>query len=384
LAQNTPAPDAEATMRLGPLSLKSTIGLSNVGVDSNVFNAADTDHPQSDFTMTFTPTTNLWLRLGDTWLSGNIHVDWVYYRKFASERAANSNYKVGVTRAFNRLAIRAGASRLNTRDRPGFEIDARSERNEASFDGEVEVRVRSLTSVGAKVWRRDVDFDRDAVFRGASLADELNRTSAGQGVAIRHHVTPLTRLSLEAGRDHDRFAFSRLRDSDSTRITGSVHLEPLALISGDASIGYRRFTPVSADVPPYRGSTAAVNLVYTLLGTTRLGFEAARDVQPSFEVNQPYYLETGATGSLQRRVYGPFDVLARIGGRRLAYRDRTGVPVEISHRTDRVRTFGVGAGYRLGTDKRIGFTIDQQRRRSSVEGHQYAGVRIGMSLTYTR
>ena len=85
-------------------------------------------------------------------------------------------------------------------------------------------------------------------------------------------------VSLEIGRDHERFVSSLFRDSDSTRITGSVSLLPLALISGDASFGYRRFTPLTSDVPPYRGGTTAVSLSYSLLGTTRLGLEATRDV----------------------------------------------------------------------------------------------------------
>ena len=369
-------------MRFGPLALKSTFALSNLGVDSNVFNEADADRPQSDFTMTFTPTTNLWLRMGRTWISGTIDVDWVYYRRFASERSANSNYGVGVSRTLNRLALKGGVSRLSTRDRPGFEIDARSQRFETAFDGEVTMRTFSKTHVGARAWHRRVEFDQAAVFRDASLAQELNRRSSGTAFTVRHDLTPLTSVSLEIGRDHERFVSSPFRDSDSTRITGSVNLQPLALISGDASFGYRRFTPLTSDLPPYRGGTAAVGLSYRLLGTTRLGVEATRDVQPSFEFTQPYYLETGVSGSIQRQVYGSFDVLARTGVRRLAYRNRKGAVVQVFNRTDRVRTFGLGAGYRLGLDKRIGFTIDHQNRTSSVDGRQYSGLRYGMSITY--
>ena len=369
-------------MRLGPLALKSSFALSNLGIDTNVFNEADPELRESDFTMTFTPMTNLWLRMGRTWISGTIDVDWVYYQRFSSERSANSNYQVEVSRTFNRLALKGGASRLSTRDRPGFEIDARSQRAEAAFDGEVTMRMFSKTPVGARAWRRRVEFDQAAVFRDANLGQQLNRRSSGTAFTVRHDLTPLTRVSLEIGREHERFVSSPFRDSDSTRVTGSVTFQPLALISGDASFGYRRFTPLTGDVPPYRGGTAAVGLSYSLLGTTRLSVEATRDVQPSFEFTQPYYLETGVSGSVQRQVYGSFDVLARAGVRRLAYRDRVGVVVQVSNRTDRVRTFSLGAGYRLGLDKRIGFTIDHQNRMSSIDRHQYSGLRYGLSVTY--
>jgi hypothetical protein len=51
-------------------------------------------------------------------------------------------------------------------------------------------------------------------------------------------------------------------------------------------------------------------------------------------------------------------------------------------RTDRIRTFGIGGGYRIGTDKRIGFTVDRDQRRSILEGRTYTGFRFGLSMTY--
>ena len=42
------------------------MALSNAGTDTNVFNEA-TD-PKKDFTVTVTPATDLWLRLGPSWL----------------------------------------------------------------------------------------------------------------------------------------------------------------------------------------------------------------------------------------------------------------------------------------------------------------------------
>ena len=115
LAQTpAPDPDAEANIRLGPLSLKSTLALTNLGIDTNVFNEADADQPQSDFTMTFSPTTDVWLRMGRTWITGTVDLDWVYYNKFASERSANTAFRVGVDRTFNRLSVKANARHLNT------------------------------------------------------------------------------------------------------------------------------------------------------------------------------------------------------------------------------------------------------------------------------
>ncbi len=370
-------------MRFGPLALKSTIALDNIGIDTNVFNATDADRPQSDFTMTFTPMTDVWLRMGRTWISGRIDVDWVYYRRFASERSANSDYRIAVARTFNRLSLNAGARRLSTRERPGFEIDVRSQRLETELDGNLEMRVMAKTYVGAKAWRRRIEFDRFAVFRDASLAQELNRTSTGRGVVVRHVMTPLTTLAFEVGRDRDRFVFSPFRDADSTRISGTVSFQPLALINGNATLGYRRLTPLSRDVRPFNGMTANVGLSYSLLGTTRVTIDVVRDVQPSFEFERPHYLETGLSFSVQQQVVGPFDVLGRIRTRRLAYRTQIGAAADLAS-SDRVRGLSVGLGYRLGTDKRIGVTIDRDTRASGLGERQYAATRFGMSLTYER
>lgn len=369
-------------MRFGPLAMKSTLALSNLGIDTNVFNVPDAEGPERDFTVTFTPLTDLWLRLGPTRLSGTIRVDWVYYNRFASERSANASYRVGWLVPRSRVTVRTNASRVSTRERPGFEIDARSQRHEVLFDGDADVRVGGKTFVGAKAYRRNFEFDRAAVFEGVSLARELNRSTTGTAFLTRHVLTPLTSVALEIGRERERFEFSPLRDSNSTRVAASVILQPAALIRGTATFGYRHFTPVRPDVPSYRGTTAALGLAYTLLGATRLAVQAIRDVNYSFDPDQPYYLETGLSGSVQRQVYGPFDVTAGIGTRRLAYRDRIGAVVAVPGRIDRVRTLSMGAGYRLGTDKRLGFTIDRLARTSGLDGREYTGLRVGTSLTY--
>jgi hypothetical protein len=163
---------------------------------------------------------------------------------------------------------------------------------------------------------------------------------------------------------------------------GRVSFEPLALISGTASVGVRQFDPVPVDVPVFTGVISAVDLSYSLLGITRFGVKATRDIQYSFEFTQPYYLESGVTGTVQQQVFGPFDALARIGTTGLTYTDRIGAAVAVSNRIDRVNIIGIGAGYRMGTDKRLGFTVDRQHRTSTVPGRTFTGLRFGISVTY--
>jgi hypothetical protein len=382
-AQSEPgAPPPTVRMRIGPLFINPTLALTNAGVDDNVFNEADSASPKKDFTVTVTPATDLWLRFGRSWIDANIREDIVYYQKYANQRSANSSYKVNWLIPLNRLTLNPGAAYLNTRDRPGFEIDLRSQHTDLDYNGTIEIRALSKTFFGVRGDRRTTQFAPDAVFLGSNLQIELNRTATTGAVTLRHQATPLTSITFDVSREQDRFEFSPSRDSDSTAITGGVKFDPFALIKGAATFGYRDFKPLSPGVPGYQGPTAAVDLSYVALGSTKLAATVTRDVQYSYDINQPYYLLTGVTGSIGQQIFGPVDVVGRIGTQQLAYRDRVGAAVAVSNGVDHVRSYGGGVGYHLGRDMRIGFNIDQQRRISAVDSRQYSGLRYGFAATY--
>ena len=102
----------------------------------------------------------------------------------------------------------------------------------------------------------------------------------------------------------------------------------------------------------------------------------------SYDINQPYYLQTGVSGSISRSVGGPFDVVARVGVQNLAYRKRGGLAIAIPERVDTYSTFGGGVGYRMGRGSRIGFNVDKENRVSDVTQRQYDNLRAGFSVTY--
>ena len=376
------APDpSKVRVRIGPLWMNPTIALTNLGVDTNVFNSP-AGQEQKDFTATVTPQTDLWLRMGRTWLTGTIKEDIVWYQKFDSERSGNSNYKLGWNVPLNRLRFATSTTWVSTRDRPGFEIDTRSKRHEQRYSGSAEIRALSKTFIGITGDLNVVRFDKDAVFRGSNLRDELNRTTTSGAITLKHQLTPLTAITFAAGRSQDRFEFSPLRDSNSTTLSSSLNFDTFALIKGSASFGYRYFEPQDPGLAPYKGTTTLVSLSYTLLSSTRFGVQATRNVDYSYDVNQPYYVLTGASGSIAQQLFGPLDVVVRIGSQRLDYQDRTGGPVPLSNRVDHVQTYGGGFGYHLSSGMRIGFDVDKNKRTSDVVTRQYESLKYGMSVTY--
>lgn len=371
-----------ARVRFGPLWMNPSIAITNVGVDTNLFNEAEEEQPKRDIAVAVTPQTDMWMRAGRTWLSGNVRQDMMWYRDYGDEGSTNGTYRFGWVVPLTRVALLVDGQWVHARERPGAEIDARARRQEGAGLAALELRMLSRTYVGGSVERRTVRFSSGAMFEGVDLREELTRVRTTGALSVRHALTPMTSVIAEASTYRDAFAFSTDRDATSMQMSGGIKFDPAALIKGSAFVGYRRYTPASPDVPEYTGPTVAAALTYTTLSSTRLSVEGTRDVEYSFDRNQPYYVQSGFGGTITQRIAGPLDVQARASYRTLAYRDRIGAGVLVSERRDQVTTFGVGMGHRLARDLRFAFNVEQQRRTSLVRQRSFQGYRFGMSLSY--
>lgn len=379
-AQSDVGPDpTKVRIRMGPLWLNPSIAVTNLGVDNNVFNE-ETD-PKKDFTFTVSPRTEIWLRGGRTWVHGTIVEDLIWYQEYETERAGNGSYSANWLVPLNRLTLDVGALRLNARQRADVEIDARVHRTETSYSGSASFRVLAKTSLGVNFAQQHTTFADDAVFREVSLREELSRTLTVTGVSVSHRLTPLTNISVQVAREAVEFDFTPDRDTNSNIVVAKVSFDPLALLRGNASFGYRQFKPVATDVPGYNGMTAALDLSYTAFGATKLTGKYIRDVQFSYDASTPYYLQNGFMLDVIQQVFGPVDVAARAGTTTVAYRDRGGAPTAVSQ-PDRTNVYGGGVGYHLGQDIRIGVNADQQKRTSPTVGHGYEGLRLWMAVSY--
>jgi hypothetical protein len=362
------------------LRVTPTLSLTNLGVDTNVFNASDVNNPQSDFTVTLTPGADVRLRLGRSHVAASIREDLVYYQQFASERSVNGYYKAAIIAPLNRLSLNAGASYLSARDRPGFEIDARSQRTETGEHGGLEVRAFGKTFVSADLQHATVVFDGAARFLGTNLNQELSRAITSADVTVRHQITPVTSLTFQADREDDRFLYASWRDSASTRVMGGVRFG--TRLSGSASVGYRAFEPLAAEVPAFHGLTANADVSLTTVSATRVGVQLIRDLDYSYDTRQPYYLQTGVTVSFTRGLFGPLRGTARGGFQQLAYRGLVGVAAPLPDRTDVVSVFGGSVGYRVAGGVTVSFNVDWQERNSDRAGYSYSGLRYGTSVNY--
>ena len=378
-AQQVPTDDPVATapIRLGVVGVSPRLVLGNAGVDTNVFNSVD--NRQRDFTLTLSPGTDLWLRTGRGLFTLSGGADLVYFRKFESQRSIGSHASGLYEFRFNRIRPYASAATATSRSRPGFEIDARARHYETDIHFGTDVRLMSKSTARIDFKKFDYGFANDAVFGGAALNQELNRTQKAVELSWRQRLTALTMWITRVSRETERFQFEDARNSDSFRFSSGFELGRFALIRGSAFAGFRKLTAADGGIlPGFSGVTADVDVSYTAPTQTRLGAAVDRDVQYSYDIRTPYYVQTGWTATLTQRITGKWDAQLSGGRDRLAYQSNDAA----NRRKDFVGRFAGGMGYAVRDGVRASFDVRSFYRSSEIPGREYGGVRAGFSVTY--
>jgi hypothetical protein len=380
-AQTLDDPIERARLQVGPLGLTPSIALTGFGVDSNVFN--EFEEPKSDFRFTVSPQIDAWLRAGRSRLQVAARTDLWYFHTYSSERSVDGAVNARFERRGARVTPWLLGSLVSGRQRFGYEIDLRFRGVTRQMGGGVDVRVAGRTRVGVSA--RHVNYDHEpADFLGSNLREVLDRRTESFGLQAQHALTPLTTFVVSGERSRDRFEFTPARNADSSRVDAGFDLLPFALIAGRGRVGYRWFTGTGGALADYSGVVASVAASSTIRGRTRIEVTTERDVNYSWEVFYPYYVLTGATLTLTPQLTPRWDVRARWGTHRLAYRAMVGVPGLQQDRVDRFKVMGAGIGYRLSRDMRVGVDVDRERRQSPVQRRDYEGFRTGISVTYGR
>ena len=376
-------PGADAAIHLGPVGLTPRLALRNFGIDSNVLNASG--DPQRDFTATFAPGADLWLSIGRARLSSRTDLGWVYFKDLADQRSFEVNQQGRLDLVLTRIVPHVAGGYLRTRSRPNLEIDARALRTTTSGDGGVLFRVGPKLTFDTSVAYRHLGYAEEQTIENVRLATALNHTEQEVTGTVRYSLTPLTTFVVLIANEHDRFQYSPLRDSNSSRIAPGLEFKPFALISGKASVGYRHFDALNAAVPDYSGLIAAVDVTYTVRDATRFAVAFNRDVEYSFELTSPYYVSNGGGVTLTQAIGTRWDAIGRISRTTLNYQALAGLAadgLEIASRNDRVVVYGGGIGCRTAANLHLGVDADWTERSSIVAGRSYTGFKLGGSVTY--
>ncbi len=133
-AQTYPAPPdpvENARVRMGPVALRPTLIIRDVGVDSNVFNESGT--PQEDFGAIIGGKLDVGLRLNRMVATYTSTYEYMYFQKFESERGSNRGSEARVDFLLGRLRPHVFGSVLDSHERPNNEIDARAHRRQTGY-----------------------------------------------------------------------------------------------------------------------------------------------------------------------------------------------------------------------------------------------------------
>jgi hypothetical protein len=370
---DTPPP---GTIVLGPVRLAPSLVIKDMGVDNNVFN--ESVNPKSDFTVTVTPRAEVAFRARRLRTTYATSTDYVYYRKYSSERGSNVAAAARVELDLGRFRPYATAEGVNSRSRLNPEIDERARHRDVTYGAGIGVNVASRTHLLFSGVRSRMAFDPGEEFRGVELRRSFDgrRQTISGGIGL--DVTPITRFTLLVSREQQRFELSPFRNSNTWRVTPGLTFSPTGVLTGSASVGYRHFQPLSPLLPAYSGLVSAVGVGATIYGRHLVQVQANRDVQYSYEDAAAYYV--GSTLGLiwTYSVAGPFDVRATGARALMDYRDVTAAAGR-----DTVTSYGGGVGYRFSNRARLGVNVEWSRRLSDrAENRTYRNHRVFAGLTW--
>jgi hypothetical protein len=373
-------PRESARTHLGPVYITPSLAIDELGLDTNVFNNTT---ELSDFTFTVIPGGQFAVPFGSRGVvTATTSAEFIYYNHYSSERSVNPDIKVRGDVSLNRVTLFLSPSYVNSRRQPSLEIDERVRHTNTNITGGGLARISERLSVEASGGVSRVSYDEGSIFDSTSLQETLNRRTQSASLAFLHDVTPLTRASLRTTYSVERFDYTPARDATSISVVPGVEFKPLALVSGSAAIGVRRFRPENPLIQDFTGVIAHANLAYTLQGFTRFRFSADRDLAFSYSQSAPYYVTNGYGLGIDRHIGGKFDLTGGVDWLMHSYKVIEGLaPVADEPPVDRLTTWSLGVGYRLARARRVGFDVTYRERTSNTDFFiPYSGLRVMWSV----
>jgi hypothetical protein len=368
------------TITIGPVTIKPTFMIRNIGRDNNVKNEAS--NPKTDFTMTLSPTAEVVFQPRRLKLTYTQATDYVYFKKYKEERGTNQSASLRADLDLGVLQPYVGVTGANTKARLNHEVDARARHNDRTYVAGVTAKLFTRTSATVGVRRFRTRFEEAAEFRGQRLADTLNsRIEAVEG-SVAVALTPLTSVGLRMAKERQIFDQSRERDSDTLRIMPTISFSPLGLINGTVAVGHRKFTPRDPATPGFSGLVVAVTSGVTLFDNHRVDVSMTRDLTYSYDPETPYFIGTSATVAWTFAIGGPFDIRTSATRDRMRYEAATG---DAEPQFDNFEEYGVGVGVRFRRRLRVGVQADFVSRDSKMSADRnYDNHRIYGTLTWGR
>ena len=126
-AQDAPQdPSESARFHFGAIRFTPYLVITDLGVDTNVYNEADTQTPKQDTTATFGPGVEYWFKVGRARIAAKSDVTYTWFQTYGDQRSFNTDNQVRVSLPLNRLTPFVDGLYNNGRRRVSYEIDSRA------------------------------------------------------------------------------------------------------------------------------------------------------------------------------------------------------------------------------------------------------------------
>ncbi len=385
-AAPAPAATPPGTAERPAFLLRPSVAIDDVGIDTNILGTAV--NPQRDTIGHVRLRAEPSLETGRISLNGSAAAGMSYFRQHTDQRSFDTTDTARLDLRLDRLTIYTSDAFLRTRDLFSPEIDVRLPRSEKTIEGGASLQVSGKTQVVAGVRHDRFDFAAD-LLSTVDLRDSLTRSEDSIAGSLRNAITPLTTLVVVGDVERETFDFSSFRNSNGVRVMGGLEMQPTALISGKAYVGYRTRSSTDGSYPDVGTLVALLDLGYHPWEPIMLGMKVERDLDDSYMAAERYYVLTGISGSLTARLGEAWELGGAVGRPHLDYGVAT-LPDSASIGltaldalpwSENLVHFGGTAAYRFGRSAIFRFNADYFRRDSQQPLRNYDRLRVVSAVT---
>jgi hypothetical protein len=372
----------EARIRLGPLRLRPTLSIGNLGYTNNFFGETDEER-EGDFTATVRGGVRAIVPVGSRlFLKGSVLPTYSWYSKNADRRQFGGTYDASALFYLSRFALQVqGASEAENVDLSS-EVEQPVEQKVLSgvFRGQYELGSRTAIVGDVRLSRRR--------YGGAGFSDDelamlrrLDGTDTIWSVGVRRKVG--ARLSVGVSYEQGDLSFANegeLRDARSTGILGSAFLDRSRL---DVNVfaGFRKLEPkAGSSFEPYDGPSGGAQVTYAATRLVSLGAFARSSFVSSLYGENAFYDErrVGATIGISPR-WASLLVAFEVGTNKYP-----GLTVftdgSSARRNDDVTTLRGRVTTRLGRLLNLGVDVSQSKYDSNLPGLDRSVFRVGTTI----
>lgn len=379
-----------ARWRLGPFRVLPKLKLENLGYDNNVYFRSPEEGPVGDYTGAISPEVRTYLLMGRSLIfSFTENPEYLYFARQARLRAFTNSFAPAVRmNLFNRFTLSGEYHSQKHLRRASDEfltpVTDTIKGSGASFFYETP----RGSSIGFSVLVDRLSFE-DIILPEYEIlySTSLNRKETTGNIELYYPVFSESAFFIKAGTTKYTFEHpsARWRDARSVQASAGLRFPFTGRARGTLSVGYKKFTPESAERKPFSGMIADTSLDFRF-GRFSFRFGLGRDNHFSYLEDAYYYVEDRAGAGISFRLTRRF---------RLDYDfQRTGLgypePLLISDpvlgprevvRKDVNRTHSIGFAIFFLRKTGIQLSYNIFERNSNLPGFDRKRNFIGLSLT---